>query len=86
MPGFFDKSIEYLSGVGPLRAELLSKELNIFTYGDLIQHFPFRYEDRTKFYKIRELNEQMQLVQIIGKIKSFRMIGIGRKARFSWPS
>ncbi len=81
MPGFFDKSIEFLKGVGPQRAELLGKELGIFTYGDLIQHFPFRYEDRTKFYKIRELNEHMQLVQVIGEIRSFRMAGVGRKAR-----
>ncbi|MFM7485748.1 MAG: hypothetical protein ACKO13_02395, partial [Cytophagales bacterium] len=49
---FFDTSIEFLKGVGPQRAALLQKELNIFTFGDLIQHYPFRYEDRTRFYRV----------------------------------
>ena len=44
--------IEYLKGVGPIRAELLKSELNIFTYQDLITHYPFRYIDRSKIYKI----------------------------------
>ncbi len=81
MPGFFDRSIEFLKNVGPQRARLLESELDIFTYGDLIQYYPFRYEDRTKFYKVSELHEQMQFVQVIGEIKSFHMAGAGRKQR-----
>ena len=47
--------IDYLKGVGPLRADLLKKELGIFTYNDLLQHYPFRYIDKSKFHKISEL-------------------------------
>ncbi|MGV3640372.1 MAG: hypothetical protein ACO1NZ_07635, partial [Adhaeribacter sp.] len=47
MSGFFHTKIEFLKGVGPQKAALLQTELNIFTYGDLIQHYPFRYLDRT---------------------------------------
>lgn len=72
MAGFFTTSIEFLKGVGPQRAALLSKELSIFTFGDLIQHYPFRYEDRTKFYTISTINDEMQFVQIKGFIKKKR--------------
>ncbi len=78
---YFSTSIEYLKGVGPQRAALLKKELNIHTFGDLIQHYPFRYEDRTKFYTVKEVNESMPHVQIKGKILRFEMIGGGRKKR-----
>jgi len=78
---FFDSSIEFLKGVGPQRAVLLQKELKIFTFGDLLQHYPFRYEDRTKFYSIKEINEEMPYVQLIGKITRFEVIGLGFKKR-----
>lgn len=81
MANFFDTSIEFLKGVGPQRATLLQKELKLFTYGDLIQQYPFRYEDRTKFYEIKEVSEAMPHVQIKGKILRFEMIGGGRKKR-----
>ena len=68
MAGFFTTSIEFLKGVGPQRAALLNKELSIFTFGDLMQHYPFRYEDRTKFYVIREIHDEMPYVQLKGKI------------------
>ncbi len=55
MAGFFSTPIEYLKGIGPQKADLLKKELQLFTYGDLIQHYPFRHEDRTQFYPISEL-------------------------------
>ncbi len=67
--------IEYLKGVGPQRADVLKKELNIFTYLALLQHYPFRYIDRTKFYKIRELNGDLPAVQIIGRILSIEILG-----------
>lgn len=81
MPGFFDTSIEYLKGVGPQRAALLNKELNIFTYGDLIQYYPFRYEDRTRFYRIAEIRDDMPAVQLKGTITAKELAGAGYKKR-----
>ncbi|MEM7298524.1 MAG: ATP-dependent DNA helicase RecG [Bacteroidota bacterium] len=81
MHQFFDRSIEFLKGVGPQRAETLNKELHIFTFGDLLQHYPFRHEDRSKFYKVNELQPDLPYVQLIGEFKSFKTIGIGRRAR-----
>jgi len=81
MASFFKTPIEFLKGVGPQKASLLNKELQIFTYADLLQHYPFRYEDRTKFYKVRELHQQMSNVQIKGQIRSKQLVGAGRKLR-----
>jgi ATP-dependent DNA helicase RecG len=81
LSGFFDTKIDYLRGVGPQKAALINKELNIFTYGELIQHYPFRYEDRTKFYKIREITEDLENVQVIAKVRSIETIGEGRRKR-----
>jgi ATP-dependent DNA helicase RecG len=83
MAGFFDTPIEYLKGVGPQRASLLNKDLNIFTFGDLIQHYPFRYEDRTKFYSIAALSDEMPYVQVKGKILKKELIGTGAKKRLT---
>ncbi len=81
MRGFFDTKIEYLKSVGPAKAESLNKELQIFTFGDLIQHYPFRYEDRTKFHKVSEIDPSMSFIQIKGIINHMEMIGHGRKKR-----
>jgi len=81
MRGFFGTPVEYLKGVGPQRSALLNKELSIFTFGDLIQYYPFRYEDRTKFYPIKELNSEMPYVQIKGTVTRKEMIGLGAKKR-----
>ena len=81
MSGFFETRIEFLKGVGPQRAELLNKELSIFTYGDLLQHYPFRYEDRTTFHKIRDIRDEESFVQVMGKIRSMETVGIGRKKK-----
>ena len=81
MAGFFSTALEYLKGIGPQKADLLKKELQLFTYGDLVQHYPFRYEDRTRFYQISEVNEQMPYVQLKGRIRSMEMVGEGRKKR-----
>jgi ATP-dependent DNA helicase RecG len=67
--------IEYLKGVGPQRGDVLKKELSVFTYQDLINHYPFRYVDRTKFYKIRELNPDLPSVQVIGRLIAKEIIG-----------
>ncbi|MBS1681464.1 MAG: ATP-dependent DNA helicase RecG [Bacteroidetes bacterium] len=81
MSNFFETSIEFLKGVGPQRAALLQKELKIFNYGDLIQRYPFRYEDRTKFYSISEVNDEMPYVQLKGKFTDFEIIGTKYKKR-----
>lgn len=67
--------------MGPQKAALFNKELNIFTYGELLQYYPFRYEDRTKFYKINELNEDLENVQVIAKIRKTETIGDARRKR-----
>jgi ATP-dependent DNA helicase RecG len=81
LSNFFDTKIEYLRGMGPQKAALFNKELNIFTYGELLQYYPFRYEDRTKFYKINELNEDLENVQVIAKIRKVETIGDARRKR-----
>ncbi len=83
MHSFFDRSIEFLKGVGSQRAEMLNKELQIFTFGDFLQHYPFRHEDRSQFYKINELQPELPYVQIIGEFKSFKTRGVGSKARLT---
>jgi ATP-dependent DNA helicase RecG len=76
-----DTPLVYLKGVGPKRAELLQKELGTSTYEQLLNHYPFRYIDRTRFYKISELNEDMPLVQVIGKVSTKDVIGEKHKKR-----
>jgi ATP-dependent DNA helicase RecG len=67
--------IEYLKGVGPQRADLLKKELNIFTFKDLLEHFPYRHVDKTKVNLINEINLQTEYIQVAGKIVSFEVMG-----------
>jgi ATP-dependent DNA helicase RecG len=67
--------VEYLKGVGAQRADILKKDLGIFTYEDLLQHYPFRYIDRTRFYKIRELNPELPAVQVLGRVISKEILG-----------
>lgn len=83
MPDFLDQEIKFLPGVGPKRAEVLQKELNIKTFNDLIYYYPYKYIDRTKFYKISEIHTQMPFVQVKGVIKSIETIGVGPKQRLS---
>ncbi len=78
---FLDTNITYLPGVGPKRAELLNRELNINTFRDLLYYFPYKYIDRTKFYKIEELDPDLPLVQIRGFIKGFYSEGKGKGKR-----
>ncbi len=73
--------ISYLKGVGPARADLLRKELRLQTLGDLVNFFPNRYIDRTRFYKINELQDTQAEVQIIGKITGLHTIEQKRKSR-----
>ncbi len=68
-------SIEYLKGVGPLRADLLKKELNLFTFYDLLQHYPYRHIDRTRLHAVRELTPQFEFAQVSGVLVSFEVVG-----------
>ena len=77
------QAIKYLKGVGPRRAELLSKELHIESLGDLLYAFPFRYIDRSEVHEIQALQEGMPYVQIRGRFVSFSEEGEGRKKRIS---
>ena len=73
--------IEYLKGVGPNRGELLRKELGIYKYGDLVNFFPNRYIDRTRYYKINELQNTASEVQIIGKIIHIKTVEFGKNKK-----
>lgn len=66
--------IDYLKGVGPNRADLLKKELGIYTYQDLMNLFPNRYLDKTKYYKINQLQRNAAEVQVVGKIINLKMV------------
>jgi len=72
--GFLQTPIDYLKGVGPNRADLLKKELEIHTFQDLLNLFPNRYLDRTKYYKIAELQRNSAEVQVVGKIIHIKTI------------
>lgn len=73
-----DTPIEYLKGVGPQRGDLLRKELNIHKYGDLINLYPNRYIDRTRYYKINQLANNNAEVQVIGKIIHLKTVDQGK--------
>ena len=74
--------IKFLPGVGPKRAELLSKELGITTYFDLLYYFPYKYIDRTRFYKVAEVKGDMPHIQLRGRLEGFQVAGPPRKKRF----
>lgn len=73
--------IEFLKGVGPQRADLLRKDLGIFTYGDLLEHYPFRWADKSKYYKVSQINSDQAEIQLIGKITQVDEVGEGRGKR-----
>ncbi len=83
MADFLDQNIKFLPGVGPVKAELLKKELNVETFRDLLYYFPFKYIDRTRFYKAGEVQGQMAHVQVKGKILSMEVVGAGNKQRLA---
>ncbi len=78
---FLNTPIEYLKGVGTARAEMLKKELGIFTFGDLLFHYPYRHVDRSQIYSIREIGQDMPYIQLKGKIQHFRLLGQQRSQR-----
>jgi ATP-dependent DNA helicase RecG len=71
----FDTKITYLKGVGPRKAEWLAKEFDIHTYGDLLFHFPFRYVDKSRIYKISEVNSDAAYFLLKGKVSNMKAVG-----------
>ncbi len=76
-----DTPIEYLKGVGPARADVLKKEIGIFSFNDLLNYFPFRYVDRSKYYKIKDINSESTYIQLIGKLSGIQLMGKPRSER-----
>ncbi len=76
-----DTPIEFLKGVGPKKAQALQKELRVFTFRDLIFHFPFRYEDRTKFTLAKDVRQEGQVVQLKANIISVEVVKGKRSSR-----
>ena len=81
MYDLLNQDIKYLPGVGPRRKELLSKELGINTFGDLLEYYPYKYVDRSKIYAISELTGDMPFVQIKGQILSFEEFEMGHRRK-----
>ena len=73
--------IAYLKGVGPKRAEVLEKDLSIRSYADLLYYFPFRYVDKSQFYKVSEVHSDLPYIQIVGKIVQMEEVGAKRSKR-----
>ena len=80
---FLQQDIKYLPGVGAKRAELFKTELGIFTAEDLLRHYPYRYVDRSRFYKIREIEDENAYIQLRGKFVRFEKVGEQRRQRLT---
>jgi len=83
MERILDNEVKFVAGVGEARAKLLERELGIRTVGDLLSHYPFRYIDRTKTYRISEITEEVSLVQFRARVTGTAYAGAGRKRRFT---
>ncbi|MBP3715385.1 MAG: ATP-dependent DNA helicase RecG, partial [Phocaeicola sp.] len=73
--------IKFVPGIGPNRAAILNKELNIYSLYDLLYYFPYKHIDRSRIYTIREIDGNMPFIQLRGQILSFETIGEGRTRR-----
>jgi ATP-dependent DNA helicase RecG len=80
---FTETPIEFLKGVGPERAKILKLEFDIRTFGDLLRWYPYRYVDRTKFYKTNEISGDLPYVQLRGKILKFQEVGAKKGKRMT---
>lgn len=83
MVDLLQTKIEYLKGVGPKRAELLNKELAIFTFQDLLDYFPFRYIDRSQIHKVRDICDDTVYYQLVGTVSNLKEFGQPRTTRIS---
>ena len=81
MNSILQTDIKFLKGVGPKRAEILGKELGIFSYYDLLYHFPFRYIDKTHIHTIKEISGDMPSIQLKGRFITFAIQGEGARKR-----
>ena len=75
------QDIMYLAGVGPKRKDILNQQLNVKTWGDMLEYYPYKYVDRSKIYRINELTGDMPYVQIRGKILSFEEFSMGARKK-----
>lgn len=80
---FFDTPIEYLKGIGPTKADVINKELGVFTFGDFLRHYPFRYIDKTQFYAIADVNTELPYIQFRAILTSKQMVGERRGKRLT---
>ncbi len=80
---FLETPIEYLKGVGPERAKLLKQEFDILSFGDLLRWYPYRYVDRTRFYKTTEISGDLPYVQLRGQILGLKTSGQGKSMRMT---
>ena len=80
-PAILSNPIEYLKGVGPQKAELLKKELGIFTFNDLLDHFPYRHVDKTKVSLIEDIDSATDYVQVAGVLSVVELVGQKGKKR-----
>lgn len=80
---FLSQSIEYAKGVGPVKGDVLKKELNIFSFGDMLSYYPYRYVDRSRFHQINQIMEEGAYVQLVGKIIGVQVHGEKRRSRLT---
>ena len=77
----FETNITYLKGVGPKKAAVLEKEISVCTFNDLLNYFPFRYVDKSKIYKVRDITTDSIYFQLIGTVSNLRKTG-EKRTRF----
>ena len=77
------QDIKYIPGVGPKKSEVLKNEINVISWEDLLYYFPYKYVDRSRIFKIREIDGSMPYIQLRGKIHHFETIGEGRARRIT---
>lgn len=74
-------NVKFLTGIGPARSEILNKELEIFSLRDLLRYYPYKYIDRSRIFKVSEIDGEMPYIQLVGRIRSFESVGKGRNTR-----
>ena len=79
MGSLIDLGIEFLKGVGPQRADSLKKELGIYTVGDLLSHYPYRYDDRSKIHPIQTIQSEQTYIQLQGEILETEVVQSGKR-------
>jgi ATP-dependent DNA helicase RecG len=79
MNDFLQTTLAYLKGIGPKKGSLLVQELNIYTWGDLLSYYPFRYENRTIFHQIKDIHNDLPFVQLRGTIRHIKLVNTGKK-------